>query len=63
MNNLALVLTILTTYFALEATALHLPPLPDLEKSCIECTALLKGLDVVFGNSTKVEEMVEKVNE
>lgn len=63
MNSLALVLTILTTYFALEATALHLPPLPDLEKSCIECTALLKGLDVVFGNSTKVEEMVEKVNE
>lgn len=61
--NLSLLLLVVTTYVALEATALHLPPLPDLEKSCIECTAITKGLDVIFANSSKVEAMVEKVNE
>jgi len=45
------------------ACVFALPPVPDHSKSCLECRTIVKGLDVVFGNASKVESFIEKVNE
>ena len=59
----SLALAVLLLVLIGSVVGINLPPVPDTSKDCLECRSVLKGLDVIFGNATKVEDMIITVNE